>query len=334
MLDFPLWKRIALWAVTLLFALAALPSVASLSGVNLPDWAEGPEVNLGLDLAGGSHILLEADPSQVAAQRLETMEEAVREELRTAEPRIRIGDVSTANERLSFILEDPSEIDRVREILTPLMNGNGIISEWNLAVLDGNRVVLTQTEDGLDQAVSDAMDSATDVVRRRIDDLGTREPTIIRQGDNRIVVQVPGLEDPQQLKDLLGQTARLEFKLVDANALPSDIAQGIVNPGSGAALPRMCNELCYTLSVAGALDAFVRSPDVRPVVPKAAVPPSDAVYFSLLEQEAEVEPKELLSQSSQITSVAKNAALGAHLIKELSKWEEAKDAGQQRSHAV
>ena len=68
--------------------------------------------------------------------------------------------------------------------------------------------------------------------------------------------------------------------------------------------------------------------------PKAAVPPSDAVYFSLLEQEAEVEPKELLSQSSQITSVAKNAALGAHLIKELSKWEEAKDAGQQRSHAV
>ena len=68
--------------------------------------------------------------------------------------------------------------------------------------------------------------------------------------------------------------------------------------------------------------------------PKAAVPPSDAVYFSLLEQEAEVEPKELLSQSSQITGVAKNAALGAHLIKELSKWEEAKDAGQQRSHAV
>jgi len=60
--------------------------------------------------------------------------------------------------------------------------------------------------------------------------------------------------------------------------------------------------------------------------PKAAVPPSDAVYFSLLEQEAEVEPKELLSQSSQITGVAKNAALGAHLIKELSKWEEAQNA--------
>lgn len=232
MLDFPLWKRISLWAITLLLALAAIPSITSLSGVDLPDWADGPEVNLGLDLAGGSHILLEADPSQVAAQRLETMEENVRGLLRDAEPRITIGDVSTANERLSFMLEDASEIDRAREILTPLINGQGLVREWNLAVMDGNRMVLTQTEQGLDQAVTDAMDSATDVVRRRIDDLGTREPTIIRQGDTRIVVQVPGLEDPQQLKDLLGQTARLEFKLVDANALPSDIAQGVANPGS------------------------------------------------------------------------------------------------------
>ena len=232
MLDFPLWKRISLWAITLLLALAAIPSITSLSGVDLPDWADGPEVNLGLDLAGGSHILLEADPSQVAAQRLETMEENVRGLLRDAEPRIRIGDVSTANERLSFMMEDASEIDRAREILTPLINGQGLVREWNLAVMDGNRMVLTQTEQGLDQAVTDAMDSATDVVRRRIDDLGTREPTIIRQGDTRIVVQVPGLEDPEQLKDLLGQTARLEFKLVDANALPSDIAQGVANPGS------------------------------------------------------------------------------------------------------
>ena len=232
MLDFPLWKRISLWAITLLLALAAIPSITSLSGVDLPDWADGPEVNLGLDLAGGSHILLEADPSQVAAQRLETMEENVRGLLRDAEPRIRIGDVSTANERLSFMMEDASEIDRAREILTPLINGQGLVREWNLAVMDGNRMVLTQTEQGLDQAVTDAMDSATDVVRRRIDDLGTREPTIIRQGDTRIVVQVPGLEDPEQLKDLLGQTARLEFKLVDANALPSDIVQGVANPGS------------------------------------------------------------------------------------------------------
>jgi preprotein translocase subunit SecD len=80
--------------------------------------------------------------------------------------------------------------------------------------------------------VTNAMDSATEVVRRRIDALGTREPTIIRQGATRIVVQVPGLQDPEALKDLLGQTAELEFKLVESNALPSDIQQGIAPPGS------------------------------------------------------------------------------------------------------
>ena len=76
------------------------------------------------------------------------------------------------------------------------------------------------------------METATEVVRKRIDALGTREPTIIRQGDERIVVQVPGLKDPQALKDLLGQTAKLEFKLVDTTASPTDIAQGIAPPGS------------------------------------------------------------------------------------------------------
>ncbi|HMO69689.1 MAG TPA: protein translocase subunit SecD, partial [Novosphingobium sp.] len=71
-----------------------------------------------------------------------------------------------------------------------------------------------------------------EIIRRRIDELGTREPTIIRQGSDRIVVQVPGLDDPEELKGLLGQTAKLEFKLVDQTALPSDIAQGIAPPGS------------------------------------------------------------------------------------------------------
>ncbi|RPF72431.1 protein translocase subunit SecD [Aurantiacibacter spongiae] len=232
MLDFPLWRKIFLRGITLLLAALALPSILSLAGAGNLDPVDGPEVNLGLDLAGGSHILLEAQPSQVAQQRLEVMEESVRDAMREATPRIGIGDVSTADGRLSFMLENSSDIDRAREELLPLINGTGVVQEWNLAVMDGNRIVLTQTERGLEQAVTDAMDSATEVVRRRIDALGTREPTIIRQGDTRIVVQVPGLADPQALKNLLGQTARLEFKLVDPNALPSDVQQGIANPGS------------------------------------------------------------------------------------------------------
>src|SRR3546814_12178894 len=85
--------------------------------------------------------------------------------------------------------------------------------EGELSVIDGQRIVLKPTADGLSNAVTQAMDSATEVVRKRIDELGTREPTIIRQGDTRIVVQVPGLQDPDQLKALLGQTAKPEFKL-------------------------------------------------------------------------------------------------------------------------
>ncbi|HEY6817004.1 MAG TPA: protein translocase subunit SecD [Croceibacterium sp.] len=234
MLDFPLWKRLWLWGVTLFFALAAVPSLLTLAGVRLPEALPSPMVNLGLDLAGGSHLMLEADPRQVGRQRLETMEESVRAVLRGAEPRIRIGDFSTAGGRLSFILEEPDRVDAARDLLEPLTTGAGLTGQrdWTIEVVDGNRFILEQTQAGLALAIDNAMDSATEVVRKRIDALGTREPTIIREGDERIVVDVPGLKDPQALKDLLGQTAELEFKLVDQNALQSDIAQGIAPPGS------------------------------------------------------------------------------------------------------
>lgn len=232
MLDFPTWKRAWLWFVTLACALAALPSLVTLTGAPWPSILPDPRVNLGLDLAGGSHILLEADSRQVAQQRLETMEESVRAAMRLASPRIQIGDVSTRGGNLSFMLANPADIDRAREALLPLMSGTGMSSDWTLQVVDGSRFVLSPTKAGTDTAVKDAMNTAVEVVRKRIDALGTREPTIIRQGDLRIVVQVPGLQDPTQLKALLGQTAKLEFKLVDESALPSDVAQGIVPPGS------------------------------------------------------------------------------------------------------
>ena len=189
MLDFPRWKRIWLWAVTLFFALAAVPSLVSLSGARWPEALPDPMVNLGLDLAGGSHILLEADPAQVREQRLETMEEGVRNALRTAEPRIRIGSISRSGGRLSFMLDDPSQVDAARDAIEPLTTGAGLSGQrdWTIEVLDGNRFVLTQTQAGLEIAVNNAMDSATEIVRKRIDALGTREPTIIRQGDTRIV---------------------------------------------------------------------------------------------------------------------------------------------------
>jgi preprotein translocase subunit SecD len=234
MLDFPRWKQAWYWFLTAVFVVAALPSLVSLSEVRWPDVLPRPMVNLGLDLAGGSHILLEADTGQVVRQRLETMEENVRSLARRSEPRIEIGEISTREGALTFMLADPGRVDAMRELLLPLTTGAGLTGQrdWTIDVVDGSRFVLTPTNEGVQLAVSNAMETATEVVRRRIDALGTREPTIIRQGDRRIVVQVPGLDDPAALKDLLGQTAKLEFKLVDLTASPSDIAQGIAPPGS------------------------------------------------------------------------------------------------------
>ncbi len=257
MLEFPLWKKIALWALTLALAGAALPSLVQPfmeapaqqavtdaasgedeEGTVLPESAAEeedssvPRVNLGLDLAGGSHLLLEAEEEDVKQQRLEGLEEQVEQALRQTTPEIEFGDTSRSNDQFSFILDSVSDIDRARGVLEPIMMGDGLVREWDMEVVDGQRMVLTPTARGLDVAINSAMEGAVEVVRRRIDLLGTREPTIIRQGATRIVVQVPGLADPQALKEQLGQTAQLEFKLVDQQALDTNTQAGVANPGS------------------------------------------------------------------------------------------------------
>ncbi|MBB3909665.1 protein translocase subunit SecD [Sphingomonas desiccabilis] len=235
MLDFPRWKVRAIWLGILVMVLLAVPSLLpERTRAQLPGWVPTPTINLGLDLAGGSYILLEAKTSDVATTRLEQMREQVATEMRRA-PRVQIGDISTRGGRLSFMVRNVAQVDAAREKLLSITGGGAGLTgqrEWDIEVVDQTRFVLTQTDAGLTQAVDRAMDDATDVVRRRIDELGTREPTIIRQGSNRIVVQVPGLDDPKALKDLLGKTARLEFKLVDTTADPAAVLRGDAPVGS------------------------------------------------------------------------------------------------------
>lgn len=233
MLDFPRWKQVWLWFVTLACAAAALPSIFSVSGLAWPDALPAPKVNLGLDLAGGSHILLEADANQIRQLRLEQMEDLVRQRMGKAEPRIEIGDVSTKDGRVTFMLTDPSKAEYAREQLQTLTYGAGVTGQrdWDLQINNG-AVTLIPTEAGLKQSIDQAMGAAVEVVRKRIDKMGTREPTIVRQSSSRILVQVPGLSDPKKLKDQLGQTAKLEFKLVDVNATQADRAQGVAQAGT------------------------------------------------------------------------------------------------------
>ncbi len=234
MLDFPRWRIISLSLLLFVGVLLSIPSLLGSYHKYWPSFLPDQTINLGLDLAGGSHILLEADPADVAAQRLETMEESVRAALRRAEPRINIGDISRRGGAISFTVRDASQVDAAREELLPLTSGAGLTGQrdWNIEITDGTRFTLRPTEAGTATAVDNAMETATDVIRRRIDELGTREPTIIRQGAERIVVQVPGLDDPEALKELLGKTAKLEFKLVDFEADPAAIAEGRAPIGS------------------------------------------------------------------------------------------------------
>ena len=229
MLDFPRWKQLWFWFLTLVAVAAALPSICSMAGVAWPSALPAPRINLGLDLAGGSHLLLEANADQVVSLRLETKEEEVRVALKKSAKPIHYGDISNKDGSLSFIVGNAGEVEAAREVILPLTNGAGLTGkrDWDIQVQDTTRFVLTPTKEGVDDAINKAMETATEVVRKRIDAMGTREPTIIRQGSDRIVVQVPGLKDPSALKALLGQTAKLEFKLVDQNGL----AGGIAAPG-------------------------------------------------------------------------------------------------------
>jgi preprotein translocase subunit SecD len=235
MLEFPKWK---IWLVSLVVALGVLLSIPSLLAFTRyadawPKWLPQYKISLGLDLAGGSHLLLEADANDAQKQRLQAMEDSVSTELRR-DPRIDIGDISTAGGRLSFLVRNPTQVDaavdRMRNLTRPVaLTGN---RDWDVGVIDSTRVVMTPTPSGTAQALKDAMGVARDVVRRRIDPGGTKEITVITEGGNRILVEVPGVENPETLKQLIGQTARLEFKLVDLSANPADVQQGRAPPGS------------------------------------------------------------------------------------------------------
>jgi preprotein translocase subunit SecD len=235
MLEFPKWK---VWLIASVIAIGVLLSIPSLLAGSpysdaWPKWLPQYKISLGLDLAGGSHLLLEADANDAQKQRLQAMEDSVSTELRR-DPRIDIGDISTAGGRLSFLVRNPAQVDaaveHMRNLTRPVaLTGN---RDWDVSVIDSTRVVLTPTRSGTAQAMKDAMSVARDVVRRRIDPGGTKEITVVTEGNNRVLVEVPGVENPEALKQLIGQTARLEFKLVDLSANPQDVQQGRAPPGS------------------------------------------------------------------------------------------------------
>ncbi|GGI73387.1 protein translocase subunit SecD [Polymorphobacter multimanifer] len=233
MLDFPKWKIWTIAATLLAGLIFAMPNFVPASA--WPEPLPQGQLNLGLDLRGGSHLMLEATADDVLKARLEALEETVRTELRIAEGgAIAFTDLSQGRDRVSLTVTNAADLDRALSVLRRVSTPVGGITGTRETEVSNNgpRITLQATQAGVALAVDSAMAQAVEVIRRRIDELGTREPNISRQGTNRIVVQVPGLQDPDAPKSLIGKTAKLELKLVDVDADPALVAEGRAPPGS------------------------------------------------------------------------------------------------------
>jgi preprotein translocase subunit SecD len=237
MLYFARWKVWAILATSILVCAFMVPNFFPEQVVKgWPAWAQRRLV-LGLDLQGGSQILLEVDLNDVRKQRLDALRDDVRRTLRDnripliTPPIVRNGSVEV---RLREGGDFEGALAKLRALSQPLggvLQGNG---QRTLEVIDagGGLIRLTPTEAAANERVRQTIEQSIPIVERRINELGLVEPTIQRQGADRILVQVPGLGDPQRLIQLLGQTAKLEFRMVDNSVSPQEALQGRAPPDS------------------------------------------------------------------------------------------------------
>ncbi|RWE90880.1 MAG: protein translocase subunit SecDF, partial [Mesorhizobium sp.] len=221
MLHFSRWKTILIWLTVLAGILYAAPNLVPASTLaSLPNWLPKRQLTLGLDLQGGSHILLQIDRQDLANERLEAARDEVRTSLRDAQIGY-TGLTGTANS-IQVRIRDQGQIEAAKAALErltqPISTGlfmSGSVTEMEMAEPEPGLLRFTLTEAGVDYRIAAALTQSIEVVGRRVNELGTTEPIIQRQGSDRIMVQVPGLQDPQRLKDILGQTAKLTFQMVD-----------------------------------------------------------------------------------------------------------------------
>jgi preprotein translocase subunit SecD len=238
MLHFNKWKIGAIAAICLLGFLYALPNMLPEGAFKgMPSWWPKKTLSLGLDLRGGSYLLLEADVNELKAEWLETIEQEARKTLR--EGKIGYSGLGRAGEAVRLRLTKPEQqeaaLTALRTMIRPL-EGNIFTGagspDLEIKTDADSAFTIAWTEPALKARVTKAISSAIETVRRRVDQLGTTEPLIQRQGADRIVVQVPGFDNPEQLKDVIKKTAKLTFHEVDLTKSPSDAAATGVPVGS------------------------------------------------------------------------------------------------------
>lgn len=208
MLNLKRWQSIAVIAFTALAVLFALPNVLP-AGVldHLPNWYQQSRINLGLDLRGGAHFLLEADLRSVLNERLTNLSDSLRGELRKQQ--VGVKDVAVEAGRAVIVtLRDEEQRAKALEAIRNV--------DPSLAVSGGGDTIrIAYSDQDLFRRKKEVIDQSIEILRRRVDETGTIEPTIVRQGDDRILLQMPGIKDTTDLKRKINQTAKLTFHLVN-----------------------------------------------------------------------------------------------------------------------
>jgi len=223
MLYFAKWKIGLILIVCLTGIVFSVPNVLRGQAGAFPSWWQ--PVTLGLDLQGGSYLLLDVETDAVVREQLESLVESARAELRSA--RIRYVGLGVDNGSMVVTIPNAEQRTEAVRLLRALDRSGTEMTQ------DGDgRIVLTFKEQTLIERRNQAVEQSIEIVRRRVDETGTREPTIQRQGDTRIIVELPGLDDPERIKALIGRTAKLNFHLLDDHVSPDDLAAGRVPPGT------------------------------------------------------------------------------------------------------
>lgn len=215
MLAIPRWKFCLIIGTCLLGLLFALPNVSTPAMLSLmPSWLQN-KINLGLELRGGSHLQLEVDLQTVASESLQQLIDDVRSRLRKEQ----IGyagltvDKKAATPTIKMTLRNPTEAPQVKKIFAE-------IDKTVTVQIIGDQVVAKIEEDVFESRKKSLIEQSIEVIRRRIDESGTKEPILQRQGDDRIILQLPGVSDPGEVKRRIGKTAKMTFRLVDPTLQP------------------------------------------------------------------------------------------------------------------
>jgi preprotein translocase subunit SecD len=219
MLYIDKWKIILTVMLCVLGVAYAVPNVLSEERQiwmqnTLPDWMPGKTVSLGLDLQGGSHILLEADTATVIAERMDGMVDAARKELAAA--KIGYLDLTAKRSGISFRLRD---LDQDRAAAYKI--ANGLAEDLDIQIAPDGTLNANMTEAGIRTLKTQIINQSIEIIRRRVDETGTKEPVIQRQGTDRIVLQMPGVDNPEEIKSRLRETAKMTFHLPDPDATPT-----------------------------------------------------------------------------------------------------------------